>query len=194
MTPPLASSLSHCRRRCCHHCHFIVVESSPLLPFVASLSLLSHRFHCHRRHHLRVIIVAAVSTVPSPSSLSCCHVIVVAVTVTVASSFRHCRRQLPVIVVALLLPSPSSLSSMPLSLLPSPSTSRRHFIGGFIAIARRRGCHVVIDAAVAVVTAAATVDVARCHSTLKGVQWQWSRTAVNLPVCAIAGNFQHGMK
>jgi len=162
------------------------------LPFVASLSLLSHRFHCHRRHHLRVIIVAAVSTVPSPSSLSCCRIIVVAVTVTVVSSFCHCRRQLPVIVVALLLPSPPSLSSMPLS--SSPSTSRRHFIVGFIAIARRRGCHVVIDAAVAVVTAAATVDVARCHSTLKGVQWQWSRTAVNLPVCAIAGNFQHGMK
>jgi len=68
---------------------------------------------------------------------------------------------------------------------------------GFIAIARRHSCCIIIVAAVAIVTtvtAAAIIDVAQCHSTLKGVQWQWSGTAVNLPVCAIAGNFQHGIK
>ncbi len=92
-----ASSLSHRRRRCCRHCHFIVVASSPL----------SRLWHCC--HFFRIIstVTFTITSVSSFSPLFRCSVV-----------------PSPLSSLSLLLASLSP--SHATSLLPSPSPSSFH--------------------------------------------------------------------
>jgi len=209
----LLASYIHCCSHCPRQLHVAVATTITIIVFAAVVVTVTvvATFAIAVVAAAAVAIILAVRVTAASLFRRCCRF------TTFASTLSHRRRRCGhhhhhhVIVVASLPLSPFvallSLLSHHFPLSPSPSPPCHHFCRCSAVPTLYHRCHrcchhrhhhIIVSLLLPTLPSALHCRCCchrrRCHSTLKKVLRQRSRTAVNLPVCAIACNFQHGVK